>query len=159
MNIDIRNLVFQLTPPHKRLPLRNAWLGALARPFVDLWDSFESWQDNTRMMVNVNSQKMVLEGYLRKKYERDISIKLEEYDDRLLEVSKNPDEGEESMPEFFPKGDQALKPEISLQGELRERFEDVDLIVHIPADLDENLISTEIERYKQAQVKYKIRKD
>lgn len=158
MNIDIRNLVHQLIPPHKRLPIRKAWLWALSEPFAGLWDTFASWRDETRMMVNVNSQKMVLEGYLRKKYKQGISISLEEYDDRLLEVSKNRNEAAESMPEFFLKRDSPLSPEISLKGEVRRRFEDVDLIVHIPADLSEDIISAEIEKYKQAQVKYKIQK-
>lgn len=157
MNININNLVYQLIPPHKRLPLRTRWLRTLTRPLDSLWTEFDRWRSETRMMVNVNCQKLVLEGYLRKKYKRqDVSIKIEDYDDQLLAVSKNQEESEETMPEFMLRETDPETPAIPMQGEIRLRFKNVDFVVHIPEDLDEELIAAEVEKYKQAQIKYMI---
>lgn len=156
MNLNIKNLVYQLIPLHKRLPNRIGWLWLLTRPLASLWEDFVTWRANTRMMVNVNSQKKVLESYLTKKYNQKISIRIEDFDDQLLEVSKDQLESEETMPKFSLRNENFEKPAIPLQGEIRQRFENVDFIVYIPVGLDAELISAEIEKYKQAQLKYRI---
>lgn len=160
MNLNIKNLVYQLVPPHKRKPNRTGWLWAASWPLSVLWDEFVTWRANTRMMVNVNSQKLVLENYLTQKYRQKVSIRIEDYDDQLLEVSKDLTESEDMMPKFYLLTGNPEQPEIPLQGELREKFRDVDFIVCIPQELEEKeeLISAEIEKYKQAQLKFKIQK-
>ncbi len=160
MNLNIKNLVYQLIPPHKRLPNRTGWLWSLTGSLSSLWNEFVAWRANTRMMVNVNSQKLVLENYLTKKYRQQVRIRIEDYDDQLLEVSKDLLESEATMPGFCLLVENKDFPEIPLQGELRQRFDDVDFIVCLPKELEdkEYLVSAEIEKYKQAQLKYRIQK-
>lgn len=155
MDIDIRNLIYQLVPPHKRLPTRLAWLSALLAPLADLWVSFCTWRANTRMMVNVNSQMAVLEGYLRKKYDQPVAIKIESYSDGLLWVPLD-SEGDTLQPAFGSPFGTDPNPGIPLKDEIRTRFDDVDFIVYIPAGLDKALIEAEIEKYRQALITYNI---
>ena len=79
MDLNIKNLIYQLVPPHKRLPVRLKWLSALLSPLMDLWVTFYAWRQTSRMLINVNSQTQVLEGYLRAKYNEPIAIKIESY--------------------------------------------------------------------------------
>lgn len=147
------NLVRQLLPNHKRQPVRLWLLRALAAPLGQLYGQFDAWRDNVRMMVNVNAQVRVLEGYLRKKYNRPVSIRIETFDDGLLLVCLE-EEGEALMPAV---GDEpGAWCAVPLEGEVRARFGDTDFIVYIPASLDRGLIAAEIERYKQALTSYKI---
>ena len=66
--MNYKNLTRQLLPPHKRQPNRMAFLRGLIAPLQSLFDSFNAYRNDSRMMFNVNSQVKVLEGYLRKKY-------------------------------------------------------------------------------------------
>lgn len=154
MDIDIRNLIYQLVPPHKRLPVRLAWLSSLLAPLVDLWVSFYAWRANAKMMVNVNSQVAVLEGYLRKKYNQPVAIKIESYTDGLLWVSLL-SESDTHRPAFGRFGEEP-NPEIPLKDEIRERFEGYDFIVYIPSSVDRTLVEADIDKYRQALIKYKI---
>lgn len=155
MDIDIRNLVCQLVPPHKRLPVRLAWLSSLLAPLVDIWISFYAWRANARMMVNVNSQVAVLEGYLRKKYNQPVAIKIESYTDGLLWVPLA-SESDALQPAFGSSFGEEPSPEIPLKDELRGRFDGYDFIVYIPSSVDRTLVEADIEKYRQALIKYKI---
>ncbi|MCR9011950.1 MULTISPECIES: hypothetical protein [Porphyromonadaceae] len=152
-NINIYNLVRQLLPPHKRQIVRLTLLRSFLNPLKYLFDDFYKWRDNTRMMLNVNSQVKIFEGYLRKKYNQPIAIKIITFADGLLLVGLER-EGITMMPqignqyEFFTS--------IPLTGEIREQFGNADFIVYIPPEVDINLVQAEIENYKQALVKYKI---
>lgn len=70
MNIKMNflNLARQLLPPHKRQPVRMKLLHGFFAPLHSLFETFDQWRSDSRMMVNVNSQIKVFEGYLRKKY-------------------------------------------------------------------------------------------
>lgn len=152
-NITISNLIRQLLPPHKRKNIRLALLQGFGKPLENLWESFFEWRSNTRMMVNVNCQVRVFEGYLRKKYREPISIKIITFSDGLLLVGLE-EEGTTMMPPIGLETETMV--DVPLDGEIRERFGDADFIVYIPAGIDINLIRAEIENYKQALTKYKI---
>lgn len=151
LNID--NLVRQLLPPHKRQPVRLLILRVFAGRLKTLFGEFDQWRDDTRMMVNVDSQVKVLEGYLRVKYREPISIKIVTFDDGLLLVGLE-EEGETFMPAISDDNEQPA--DVPLVNEIRERFGDADFLVYIPAGVDVDLIRAEIERYKRALAKYNI---
>ncbi|MCH5243417.1 MAG: hypothetical protein J1F29_00765 [Lentimicrobiaceae bacterium] len=156
MDIDIRHLTYQLLPPHKRQPNRTNWLMALLSPLAELWDEFYTWRANKRMMVNVNSQVRILEGYLRKKYKQPFNIYIESYNDGLLWIPLNLEESEEMLPAIGLIAEGVFHKEIPLQDEVRIYFNGVDFKVYIPKGLDRTLIAAEIEKYRQALVKYEI---
>lgn len=153
MNILFNNLVRQLLPPHKRQPVRLSLLRAFIAPLSQLFASFADWRSDTRMMINVNSQVKVFEGYLRKKYNEPVTIKIITFDDGLLMVCLE-NEGILLQPDIGLEAEKKI--DVPLDGEVRDRFGDADFIVYIPAGLDINLIRAEIEKYKQALTKYKI---
>lgn len=170
MNIDIKNLIYQLVPPHKRLPVRLRWLTSLLSPLMELWADFYVWRQKSRMLINVNSQVDVLEGYLRILFGEPIAIKIESYSDMLLWVSLS-SETENMQPEFTGKydpgtaaaaanadtgADAGIYPEIPLAQEIRNRFNDTDFIVYLPAHVDRARVEAEIDKYKQALIRYKI---
>lgn len=135
--------------------IRLKWLSCLLSPLMDLWVAFQTWRTSTRMLVNMNSQIGVLEGYLRNKYNEPIAIRIESYADGLLWVPLA-SESEAQQPEFHSDYTQVPVPEIPLQFEIRDRFSDVDFIVYIPVTIDKALIQAEIDTYRQALIKYKI---
>lgn len=152
--IDYRNLVRQLLPTHKRQPVRLWWLRGLLSPLETLFASFDKWRSDTRMIVNVTSQVRVFEGYLRKKYNEPIAIKVVTYDDGLARVSLRVEGAAQRIRTALRnEPERQLLP---LRGEIRERFGDADFIVYIPTGVDADLIRAEIERFKQALVQYKI---
>lgn len=149
--INYDNLVRQLTPPHKRQPTRLELLRTFITRLKELHAEFYLWRDDIRMMVNVNCQVMVLEGYLRKRYREPFAIKVLTYDDGLLAVGM---EAEQMMPGIG--NDETSWVGIALEGELREQFGDSDFIVYIPQHIDKGLITAEIEKFKQVLTTYKI---
>lgn len=153
MKIQFANLVRQLTPPHKRQPVRLTLLRAFVAPLQVLFNSFDKWRSDTRMMINVNSQVKVFEGYLRKKYNEPITIKIVTFDDGLLMVCLE-SEGTLLQPDIGQEDEKTV--DIPLDGEIRMQFGDADFIVYIPPNIDIDLIRAEIERYKQALTDYKI---
>lgn len=152
--IRIPHLVRQLLPPHKRQARRLALLQAFLSPAEELFREFMQWRSNIRMMVNVNCQVKVFEGYLRKKYKEPIAIQIVTFSDGLLPVGLEI-EGITMMPDIGLEEEAHYAP-IPLDGELRERFGGVDFIVYLPATLDPKQIEAEIEKYKQVLTQYKI---
>ncbi len=154
IRINFKNLTRQLLPPHKRQPVRLALLGAFLYPLQILFNLFAGWRDTWRMLVNVNSQVKVLEGYLRKKYREPISIKIVTFNNGLLPVGLI-SEGRTMWPQFGLAGENALRS-VPLENEIRDKFDEADFIVYIPKGLDIKLISSEIEKYKQVLTRYKM---
>lgn len=153
MKINFSNLTRQLIPPHKRQANRLLLLRAFLSPLQGLFDSFDKWRSDTRMMINVNSQVKVFEGYLRKKYNEPITIKIVTFDDGLLMVCLE-NEGVLNQPDVGFVDEKTV--DIPLDGEIRMQFGDADFIVYIPENINIDLIRAEIERYKQALTDYKI---
>lgn len=159
MDINIRQLAYQLLPPHKRKPNRVNWLVSLLAPLAQLWDEFYTWRANKRMMVNVNSQLLVLQGYLCKKYNQPFDIYIESYSDGLPWIALNLEESEEMIPEIGLLEEDGDHEKIPLRDEIRTAFNGVDFKVYIPKGVEgisKELIAAEIEKYRQALVKYEI---
>lgn len=154
MKINYSNFVRQLLPPHKRQAVRLALLTAFLYPLQLLFNLFLDWRDNSRMMINVNSQVKILEGYLRKKYNRPISIKIVTFNNGLLPVGLI-SEGETMWARISLESEAGMKG-VPLENEMRDKFDGADFIVYIPKGIDVNLIESEIEKYKQVLTTYKI---
>ena len=153
VNVGFSNLVRQLLPPHKRQPKRIGILQASVLPMTRLFAAFSEWRTNIRMMINVNSQVKVFEGYLRKRYREPVAIKIVTFEDGLLPVCLE-EEGTTQQPSF---GDEVAEMvAIPLDGEMRMLFGDVDFVVYIPQGVDADLIGAEVEKYKQALTTFKI---
>lgn len=161
MDLDVKNMVFELLPPHKRQPVRLAWLVALLSPLAFLWDGFHAWRADMRVLTRVRGQRAVLEGYLRRKYSLGIGFRIETYSDGLLWIPLL-GESDEMMPSFpllsEASGDAALL-EIPLAEESRDRFDGVDFIVYLPVSLPSSTvqkIAAEIDNFKPALTTYRI---
>lgn len=74
--INFRSLVRQLLPNHKRQPVRLSILRAFVSGLQALFDAFDAWRDRIRRDINLSSQTIVLEGYLRKKFGVAIAVVL-----------------------------------------------------------------------------------
>ncbi len=147
MNIilNFKELVRQYVAPHRRQPNRLNWLWSL----VDLsasWDRFARWREYYRYKVHVTSQHRSLQGHLNKTFGGGIIIK--SFEDQFLEIGLN--EEEAHWVTFDPYQN------VALEGERETTFADVDFIVYSPSDVDQNLLSAEIEKYKLADKAYKI---
>lgn len=154
IRIDHRNLVRQLLPPRKRQAARLKLLQGFITPLQTLFDDFRSWREDSRMMMNVNSQVRVLEGYLRKKYQEPIQIKIVTFSNGLLTVGLLT-EGTTMCPAIGLLAERTMK-DVPLKYEQRDQFEDADFVVYIPTHIDRMRIGADIEKYKQVLVTYKI---
>lgn len=152
-NINYQNLIRQLLPPHKRQNTRIRLLQGFITPLQKLFNDFNIWRENSRMMVNVNSQVKILEGYLRKKYKAPITIKIITFNNGLMLVGLE-SEGTTMWP-VIGLTDEEMKT-IPLENEIRDKFDGADFIVYIPEGINKMLIESEIEKYKQVLTTYKI---
>lgn len=152
-NIEYDNLVKQLLPPHKRQRVRLWLMRTFVMPLRVLFEAFNLWRDDIRMLMNITNQVKVLEGYLQKKYNA-LTIHIETYGDGLLFIGLER-ESIAMQPEIGLERENVVA-KIPLADELRGQFGEADFIVYIPAGIDADLIRTEIEKYKQALTKYKI---
>lgn len=153
--INYDNLIRQLLPPHRRQPVRIWLLQVFVAPLKSLYDGFAAWRDEVRMRINLTSQIRILEGYLRLKYDPTLSITIVSFDDGLLAVGLE-SEGDNYHPRIGLESEAGYMVAIPLEGEMRGSLGDVDFIVYIPHGVDPNLIRAEIEKYRQAGVKYRI---
>lgn len=147
MNIilNFREIVRQYVAPHRRQPVRLAWLRALL-DLEGVWDTFAAWRDYYRYKVHVTSQHRSLQGHLNKTFGGGIRVK--SYEDQFLDIGLN------SEPAHWVLFDPMQ--EVALEGEGGQSFADVDFIVHVPEGVDLALVRAEIERYKIADRTYKI---
>lgn len=152
--INYNNLIRQLLPPHKRQPCRLTFLQELITPLQTLFNNFNIYRDDSRMMVNVNSQVMVLEGYLRKKYNVPVGIKVSTFNNGLLNIGLE-SEGTTMLVWIGLMIENSMK-NVPLRDELRDRFQDVDFVIYIPVGIDKLQVQADIEKYKLALLTYKI---
>lgn len=152
--IDFRNHVRQSLPYHKRQSVRLRFLWAFVKPLADLFTSFSQWRDETRRLLNVTNQKGVLEQFLRNKYEAP-DITIESYREMGFAVGLRP-EGIGVAAVVGQSREEGIPAIISLRGESREQFGDVDFIVHIPAGVEAEQVRADIEKYRAALTTYKI---
>lgn len=154
-SIDFRNLVRQLTPPLWRHPARLAFLAAMAEPLRVLFADFHKWRSNTRMVARVNAQVAVLEGYLRKKYDATVDIKIVSYDDGAMEICLR-SEGDTLSLMVALESEVAPSIDLPLSGEVRHLFGDANFIVYIPSSVDFEAVRADIERFRTAGTIYRI---
>ena len=134
--IDFRNLTRQLLPEHKRQPVRLRILWAFVKPLANLFTSFSLWQ------------------FLRNKYgAADITI--ESYREAGFAVGLRSEGVGVAVPVGLNKAE-GTPAFVSLRGENREQFGDVDFIVHIPAGVDAEQVRADIEKYRATLTTYKI---
>lgn len=147
MNIilNFKELVRQYVAPHRRQRVRLGWLWALI-DLESVWLAFAAWRDYYRYKVHVTSQHRSLEGHLNKTFGGGILIK--SYEDQFLAIGLNSEPAHWVLFESMP--------EIALEGEGGQSFQDVDFIVYVPEGIDLSLVRAEIERYKIADRTYKI---
>ena len=142
-------LARSITPPHKRQPVRMAILSAFLH-LEGLLNNFFTWRLEMNMLINVNSQVKVLEGFLRTKY-NNRGILLKFHEDSLLRIG------------LMSEGDTHVLPlasnataNIPLLGENTSDLDDADFMVLIPGSVPRDSIQSEIEKYKLAEKSYKI---
>ena len=158
--MNIKNLVLQLIPMHKRQPNRYGWLCGLLSPMERQWQAFTQWREDTRMLVNINSQQMVLTRFLQKQF-ADESISVESFEDGLplFPLSFESEQHLQLMSlwgEELTLSEKKLD-EIPLVNEKKLSLEDgMDFIVRIPNHLDEVEVAAYVYKYRQALVKYNI---
>ena len=135
-------------------------LKVFVSPLVMLFLSFDEWRREVRMQINMTGQIGVIEGYLRVKYNSN-AIRVENYeevglgvglevegDTHAIHTGLEPNAGDPNTPTLVP-----------LFGESAQQFGDVNFVIYVPASFDERtieLIMIDVERYKQALIKYKI---
>ena len=153
--INIKNLIRQLVPPHRRQPVRLWILGVFLGPLEFLYNRFSVWRDEVRMRINLSSQTRVLEGYLRLKYDATLSIKIVSSEDGLLLVGLE-SEGDNYQPRFGLEEEVDYLVPVPFENELKGSLGDYDFIIYLPPGVDINLIRAEVEKYRQAGVTYTI---
>ena len=55
-NIEYDNLVKQLLPPHKRQRVRLWLMRTFVMPLRGLFEAFDPWRDDIRMLMNITNQ-------------------------------------------------------------------------------------------------------
>jgi hypothetical protein len=151
--INFDNLVRQLIPHHKRQPWRTYFLRGLVSPVKWLFAQFTLWRDEIRLLLNLNSQKLLLEWHLRRRYHDGIRILT--FSDGLLAVGLEI-EGFQYMPLVGLEEEVDDLIDVPLVGERRQELGDVDFIVLVPPGVDVELVRAEVEKYKVAGMKYSI---
>lgn len=150
LRIRFDELVITYVAPHWRTPRRLAWLQSLVN-LQPVFDRFERWRAYYRYKIMVNSQRLVLEGHLRKTYGPGILIK--SYDDGYIGIGLNTEPAHWRT--FGLTIEDRFVP-LPLNGEGGEEFDGYDFLVFVPVRYDINLIRAEIEKYKMADKKYNI---
>ena len=89
-------------------------------------------------------------------YSRAICARsVETYEDGGLRICLE-EEGDTQRLDLALEAEGTPAAEVPLEGELREQFGDVDVVVYIPQGVDIEQVVADVERFKQALVKYKI---
>lgn len=151
--VNFKNLVCGLLPWQKRLPNRLVLLRAFVAPLVALFGDFDQWRADTRMVARVTSQVKVLEGYLRKKYNQPVAIKIVTYEDGAINVGLEV-EGQRLL--LGTVEESAPTVDLPLSGERREQFGDTQFIIFVPAAVDIDELRADIERFRTAGTTYAI---
>lgn len=120
---------------------------ALLWPLKELWDTYESWRDNTVYKVNLSQQVISIEGNLNNSFDADQKrIFIEDGNfDPMLYFPRDDTEGAELL---FPL-DEKEDTEIGVPINEYERVGEYDFIVKVPAVL--NVLNTQITGEVKAQ--------
>lgn len=150
LSIRFNELIRTYVAPHKRTRNRLAWLNSLVN-LQSVFDRFAAWRTYYRYKIMLNSQRLVLEGHLRKIYGPGIVIKSYADGYEGIGLTREPAHwksfGLISENHFVP---------LPLNGEGGEEFDGYDFLVIVPVQYNINLIRSEIEKYKMADKQYNI---
>lgn len=159
LKINFRNLVRQMLPGHKRQPGRLFLFRMLISPLGGLFVGFEKWRDDIRIQINMTGQVGVLQGYLRAKYNSE-AIRIDNYSATGRSVGLRVEGVTHSVPVGLGlAGETPIA--VPLRGEIELQFDDADFVVRVPASFSDRTIDDirrDVDRYKQALVKFKITK-
>lgn len=152
--LNLPNLIRQLIPAHKRQPVRLGILEAFTAPLKSLFSLFDSWRDQTRILLHVSSQIAVLEGYLRKKYNLPGLYILTATDGALRVCLIGEGDTHRVNVPLSDDGKPAVK--IPLTGELTDKLGGVDFVVFVPIWEDSERIRADVERFRPILATYGI---
>lgn len=153
LKVNFNNLVRQTVPPLKRQSHRLAFLCALVAPMVTLWTAFVAWRNYQRMLVNVYGCKIVLEGFLRHKYNSS-DIHIVSSRSVLPRICLRA-EGRNSMVRVGLR-DELSRLKTILRNEAVVSTLGVDFLVFVPVNIDVALVRADVERYKPYFATYKM---
>lgn len=158
--INFPNLVRQNVPEHKRQTNRLLLFGALIHPLRATLSEFERWREDIRIQINMTGRVGVLEGYLRTKY-NSTAIRIENYPEAGLAIGLRVEGVTHAVPVGMGPGtaDGSVAAAVPIRGEVELQFEDADFVVYVPASFSDATIEAirrDVDRFKQALVKYKI---
>lgn len=142
-------------PYHKRKPIRLNLLQGFIYPLIKSFDAFLSWRSDVRLTINVTSQVIILQSYLRKKYNANIVVST--YDDEGLFFPLKVEANNGGVWIGLLIGESFV--ELPIQGEYGVIFEDADLIVYIPENVEKGEVVADIEKFKQVLISYKVNKN
>jgi hypothetical protein len=137
-----------LLPPHKRQAMRLFVLQTLI-DLLPVYNGFDNWRAQQHRLININSQKKVLESYLRMTIHPAVLILT--YTETLVLISLLVEEQlisaglEEERMEPFP-----------LLGEITNELAGFDFVVLVPAGVDTEKTKIEIEKFNAIDKHYKI---
>lgn len=150
--IRFDELIRNYVAPHKRTHKRLSWLTGLI-DLQSVFDAYAAWRSYYRYKIMLNSQCAVLEGHLRKIFGPDIVVK--SYDDGYVGIGLRIEPAHWKL--FGRKEENSFVP-FPLIGESGREFEGFNFLVLVYGDYDMNLIQAEVEKYKMADKKYRIKK-
>jgi len=148
LSVNFLRFILQLLPPHKRQPVRLSILQSLI-DLLPVYKSFDNWRLQQHRLINMNSQKKVLESYLRMIIHPAVLILT--YTETLILISLFIEEQLISI--GLEEEDTVLFP---LLGEMTNGLDGFDFVVVVPAGTDVEKIKIEIEKFNAIDKHYKI---
>ena len=113
--------------------MRLWWLATLDGPAGRALADFETWRDDTRILMNVKILARVFEGYLRKKYGQPVAIRVETYEDGGLRICLEEEGDTQRLRPCAGGGRGTPTAEVPLEGGTKEQFGTSMLLFAIPA--------------------------
>ena len=148
LSINFLKLILQLLPPHKCQPVRLFILRSLIDLFP-VYGGFDKWRSQQYRLINMNSQKKVLESYLRMMIHPSVLILT--YTETLVLISLFVEEQLISV--GLEEEDTVLFP---LLGEITNSLDGFDFVVIVPAGTDVEKTKIEVEKFNAIDKHYKI---
>lgn len=155
MKFDLYNIVYQIVPPLKRLPVRIRFLNALVSPIERLWREFLPWRQEQRTMINMYGCQILLQGWLRQRHGTD-DIQVVTSRSLFPKLGLR-QEGRTAMVTVgLRAAAEAARFRTYLRADDQPETLDVDFEVYAPADIDRERITLDIERIKPFSTTYRL---
>jgi len=147
LNVNFLRLILQLLPPHKRQPIRLFVLQSLI-DLLPVYNVFDIWRSQQCRLINMNSQKKVLESYLKMIIHPSVFILT--YTEMLVLISLFVEEQLISV---------GLLSESTVLLPLLDELnilDGFDFVAFVPAGTDVEKTKIEIEKFKAIDKHYKV---